>query len=159
MDTKRCFKCLCVKPLAEFYAHPKMADGRLNKCKECTKRDVLAYRAANAERVRSYDKARASMPHRVASRKAYLQTAAGKDAHRRALVNSARRHPDRRAARQALNNALRDGAVVRWPCEVCGSAKTEGHHPDYSRPLLVVWLCGHHHRAAHAASTQQQQQF
>jgi len=49
-----------------------------------------------------------------------------------------------------IGNALRDGKVVKRPCEVCGDPKSQGHHEDYSKPLDVVWLCTVHHGARHS---------
>lgn len=40
METKICFKCGRELPLSSFYKHPRMGDGHLNKCKDCTKKDV-----------------------------------------------------------------------------------------------------------------------
>lgn len=40
IQQKRCFRCLIVKPLKEYYKHSGLKDGHLNKCKECTKKDT-----------------------------------------------------------------------------------------------------------------------
>jgi hypothetical protein len=49
------------------------------------------------------------------------------------------------AAHYAVVKALEEGRLVRQPCEVCGSLKTDSHHPDYSKHLEVQWLCRKHH--------------
>ena len=51
--------------------------------------------------------------------------------------------------RSYTNVLLRRGALTRKPCLICGSEPAQAHHPDYSNPRLVVWLCAPHHRAHH----------
>lgn len=60
------------------------------------------------------------------------------------------RNPRAYLAHLSVRNALRLGVIEQQPCEVCGEAKSEAHHPDYDRPLTVRWLCRKHHKALHA---------
>ena len=49
-----------------------------------------------------------------------------------------------------LNHALESGKVKKLPCQQCGSTKRpEAHHPDYSKPLEVTWLCRDCHIQIH----------
>lgn len=59
-------------------------------------------------------------------------------------------------ARARAASAIRQGLLVRQPCEQCGATGPEtihAHHDDYTEPLLVRWLCRRCHSAFHATHT------
>ncbi len=60
-----------------------------------------------------------------------------------------REDPAKMSARWAVKAAIQKGELVPQPCEICGAENVHAHHPDYTRPLDVRWLCPVHHKAAH----------
>jgi len=152
---KACFKCGELKPLTDYYKHKQMKDGHLNKCKECAKLDVAKHRAENIEKVRAYDRERGRTEHRKSRVRRRAAEQRAEDPEGRAAYQRARRElePEKYAARNALSNAVRGGRLVRSDTCAFGpdecEGRIEGHHPDYSRPLDVLWLCMKHHSALH----------
>jgi hypothetical protein len=69
-------------------------------------------------------------------------------ANRKAAPKYAGGDAQRAKAASIAREALRKGLLTREPCFMCG-AKAEMHHPAYSSPLLVTWLCRPHHRQVH----------
>ena len=147
---KICFKCNSEYPATSdfFYRHPRMADGLLGKCKECTKKDSQKRLEEKPEEVAAYERKRANLPHRVEARSFYKKTESGRSSHAKALRKQIALFPEKYRARTAVRNAVRDGKLLRLPCVECGEPKSEGHHEDYSKPLDVVWLCNKHHKIA-----------
>ena len=159
MSSKKCFKCGEVKALTLYYRHSEMADGHLNKCKECTKKDSNKHRSDNIESVREYDRNRPNSEERnlknaTRGRLKYNSD----DEYRRGVLESKREHsdrnPDKRLARAILSNALRDGGVIKGSsCEHCGEMDRplEGHHWSYleQHALDVNWLCASCHGKEH----------
>ena len=131
---KTCMKCGKSRPINDFYKHPQTGDGHLNKCKECCRLDSIQNRRNKIDYYRDYDRNRNSLPHRQNLRKQFL-------------LNQEAVEPEKRKARTAAGNALRDGRIQKEPCYFCGSHESlEMHHPDYSQPLRVYWLCRVCHR-------------
>jgi hypothetical protein len=95
-----------------------------------------AYRAAHAETINKKRREQRSTPE-------------GRKALRQEFLLQLARFPEKFAARDAVGKALRAGRLIRQPCEVCGAAKSEAHHDDYSLPLTVRWLCRKHHAEHH----------
>lgn len=125
-----------------------MADGHLNKCKECVKSRVKQHRGENIERIRKYDRMRGGLPHRQKAAAEYARSERGRVSHAKALARYRKAHPDRKLAQDAANNALRDGKIARQLCWECGE-EAEMHHAAYDYPLAVSWLCPKHHAQLH----------
>lgn len=151
---KPCIHCGITKPLTEFYRHDGMSDSYLNACKECVKAATRANREANREYYLEYDRQRAFRADRVAARRAY-QERTKKDPEktkvfRRTAKEWAERNTPKRKAQIKVGNAIRDGKLVKQPCERCGAAeRIHAHHEDYSKPLDVMWLCRPCHGVRH----------
>lgn len=133
---KTCNSCSTEKPVSDFGLRAASKDGLSAKCKECQK---------------EYDKKRASAPHRVAARKAYIQTEAGKASHNKSTKKWVENNSSKRKAHIAAGNALRDGKLNRGEkCQLCDcSVNLDAHHDDYSKPLGIRWLCQTHHKQWH----------
>lgn len=65
-------------------------------------------------------------------------------------LKSNKKYPEKFLARQKLNYHLKSGNLVKPShCIQCPEAKIYAHHPDYSKPLEVLWLCSVHHFEEH----------
>ena len=139
-----CFKCQIEKPLSDFYKHKQMADGHLNKCKECSKKDVSKNYRKNIDHYKEYERKRALLPKRVKARADYAKTEKGKKSGSKAKNKWRSLNKIKYLASSVVNNAVRDGVLFKPnECESCGSSakRIHGHHDDYAYPLQVRWLC------------------
>lgn len=130
---KRCFKCGIDKSRTEFYRHLQMGDGLLGKCKACARYDTKANQLAKFEYYQAYKKEYATRP-------------ATRARARRITKEWRLAHPGRAGAHYRAEKYLRDAPEY---CERCLLVKTlQRHHPDYSQPLLIEWLCKRCHAVA-----------
>lgn len=129
---KICRVCNVIQPLENFIIGVDSKWGRTNKCRSCT-------------RIRSRENYYKNRERHLARSKAYENSERGKAAKRRAERNHTAKYPEKAKAHWAIKRALKAGRLQKQPCEVCGALKTEGHHPDHTKPLVVQWLCKTHH--------------
>lgn len=75
--------------------------------------------------------------------------------HAEYMRNYRRKHP-MTAAQKKKDNCrsyahvyLKRGNIIKSPCKKCGNVNSEMHHPDYNKPLYVIWLCRKCHLMLH----------
>jgi hypothetical protein len=134
-----CPRCGVNKPESEFYATNH------SSCKACISKYQKERRdRLNANRPESWKKKTKDMKAYMAE---WRKQHPGYSTRRKAEWLAA--NPIRSKVKDAVRYALKTGKLVRLPCFECGSLESEAHHPDYSRPLDVIWLCKQHHRECH----------
>jgi hypothetical protein len=139
---KSCYQCGRTLDLSFFGKNKAKEDGLSHNCRDC----MRAYRVSRG---------RQKPPGWVRKTQDMAEyRRAWKEAHPGYMSQKKREwlqaNPDRRRFMDRYKYAVKTGKLVRWPCEVCGEQESDGHHPDYSRPLVVVWLCKQHHREVHS---------
>ncbi len=135
LTEKRCSKCGKhgkQKSLDCFYSDKY---GRLwAKCKDCHKTQMQEWQKNNKEaKSRHYRKW-----YELHKEDAFLMH-----------IEWRRKNPEKVSAYRKLFKAIKQGKVIKIPCEVCGEKQSEGHHNDYEQPLAVTWLCPQHHKDVH----------
>jgi hypothetical protein len=86
---------------------------------------------------------------RDASNKQYLASPKGREMKRRKDLRHRAASPAHYEARVLLNAHIAMGKIKKGPCRVCGGTRIQAHHPDYNKPLEVLWLCHKHHMDTH----------
>ena len=138
---KKCFKCNEVKPLSEFYKHPLMPDGRVNKCKTCTKKDCADNYFKNMKNPEYIEKERKR--NRIKSR----------NRNNKANSENNKKYFDKYPEKSVCKNLC---AKLKKPFE-----GAEKHHWSYNieHAKDVIWLSKNHHMKAHRFIVYDQERF
>lgn len=157
METKYCKKCNKDYPLTfEFWYSPKERAPSMY-CRTCLNRRRRNAYAAEPEKFRQYAKKHYEKdPEKLRARAreyAKRNPEKTKEAWRKWYKENPRdwreKDYEKLKANQKVRKSLMSGRRKKEPCYICNNCKVEGHHPDYSRPHHIIWLCKIHHSWVH----------
>ena len=132
---KLCSKCKTEKKPSEFAKDRRHRDGLQSHCRECNNKGVRKHRTDNPELKAIADKKyyEKNKKEILKNQKAYAS---------QPLVRA------KHNVRGATYRAVQKGELTKSMCG-CGEPSVEAHHPDYTKPLEVVWMCVKCHHKLH----------
>jgi len=142
-----CKKCGIVKEDEDFYKSKSIKSGFRTPCKECTQKKNKEWAKNNYGRIREYVKEYTSKDGWRDKSNSYNREYHQKNKNKCCKYKRELYHKniEHNKVRGIFHNEVKSGRIKRQPCVHCGSLKSQGHHPDYSKPLEVIWVCSAHH--------------
>ena len=150
---RRCSHCGEYKPTDAFIREKRFKVGFTARCRACANEYNRLYRQRPDVKVRD----RLRMRERIAkNREAYRER--DRKRYREGRCPPKVLVPEKERARRAVWNAQRYGRITKpKECSRCGHptprVRLHAHHPDYSKPLEIIWLCSECHGLEHQIPT------
>ncbi len=129
----QCTGCQQYFTVEAFYPNKRnLFTGITSRCKKCH----------NEQSVRTRDRALKNEANREYMSR-LRKNEPTKLREREKLASRQRPKDEKRKARYLLNGAVSRGKIIKpTNCSKCGKIrKVTAHHPDYSKPYEVTWLC------------------
>lgn len=142
---RKCYKCKEEKVITLFGRDKYKKSGYGFRCKECGAKYSKKWYvspSATEKRIERHTKT-------ITQHKKYRQSQKGKVVSIRKAKRMRELYPEKWSARAKVRYAVKTGRLKKLPCDDCGDPKSQGHHPDYNKPLEVIWLCDRHHKELH----------
>jgi len=149
-DSRPCSKCGECPPTVSFRVN-KTTGYRDAWCRGCTRDSTKSWKARNPEPVRRSNRESDRRRYWADPQAARERGIAGYHANAEVWMERARKRPsEKKRAAWRIHELTRSGRLQRPDsCQQCGESgqRIEAHHPDYSRPEHVEWLCTRCHGA------------
>lgn len=117
-----------------------MADGHLNKCIDCTKRDVKV-RELKLKQIDPNWGSKERLRHRIKYQKYKYKP--NKQSHNISAKKWRNKNIEKRKVHALVGRAIKNGKINKpLNCDGCGAkGRIEAHHEDYNKPFVIKWLC------------------
>lgn len=148
---KKCYKCHKIKPVSSFSRNRAMPSGLSSGCKLCMRAAKRKWHQKNkaSENAKARRYYYAHHERCLANHRRYSKTEYARRCNHIYILRSIQKHRWKLKARIETKKAIYHGILKKQPCQVCGSKKSHVHHLDYTKPLLIEWLCRKHHMERH----------